>query len=389
MKKLQHFLSFLPCIILIFASSALSGQTPAPGPAATAAPAPFTGAATPNGFSVLRGINVGHWLSQVSKGHPIKYDDQDATWLFTMGFDNVRLPIDEVELWDSTGAPIESNWTILYKGLDASIKHHLKAVIDLHIVRAHYFNAAHEGKGNILFYDTTAQRKFYDLWRQLSARLGHYADDQVAYEILNEPVAKDPDQWNAVMNHAYKTIRGLEPKRTIVIGSNLWQSAATFPVLDVPSHDPNIILSFHCYLPMMITHYKASWVPTAAYDGPVKYPGVPVDSSYAAGHYPAALVTSIRNMGGFKDWDRDAIAKTVAIAVQRAKQLGLPIQCGEFGCLPTAGRTIRLQYYRDMMSIFKQYNIAFASWDYHGSFSVVENENLHPDLELISIITGK
>jgi len=234
MKKLQHFLSFLPCIILIFASSALSGQTPAPGPAATAAPAPFTGAATPNGFSVLRGINVGHWLSQVSKGHPIKYDDQDATWLFTMGFDNVRLPIDEVELWDSTGAPIESNWTILYKGIDASIKHHLKAVIDLHIVRAHYFNAAHEGKGNILFYDTTAQRKFYDLWRQLSARLGHYADDQVAYEILNEPVAKDPDQWNAVMNHAYKTIRGLEPKRTIVIGSNLWQSAATFPVLDVP-----------------------------------------------------------------------------------------------------------------------------------------------------------
>jgi endoglucanase len=140
---------------------------------------------------------------------------------------------------------------------------------------------------------------------------------------------------------------------------------------------------------MLITHYKASWVPTAAYDGPVRYPGVPVDSSYAAGHYPAALVTSIRNMGGFKDWDRDAIAKTVAIAVQRAKQLGLPIQCGEFGCLPTAGRTIRLQYYRDMMSIFKQYNIAFASWDYHGGFSVVENENLHPDLELISIITGK
>jgi endoglucanase len=374
------------CLCLATLAQPPAGQ---PGPAATAAPADFTGAATPNGFSVLRGINVGHWLSQVSNGHPIKYEEQDATWLFTMGFDNVRLPIDEVELWDSTGAPIESNWTILYKGIDASIKHHLKAVIDLHIVRMHYFNAAQEGRSNPLFTDTTAQRKFIDLWRQISVRLSHYADDQVAYEILNEPVAPKASQWNYIMNKTYQVLRQLEPRRTIVIGSNMWQSAATFPVLDVPPHDPNIILSFHCYLPMLITHYKASWVPTAAYDGPVKYPGVPVDSSYAAGHYPAALVTSIRNMGGFKDWDRDAIAKTVAIAVQRAKQLGLPIQCGEFGCLPTAGRTIRLQYYRDMMSIFKQYNIAFASWDYHGSFSVVENENLHPDLELIGIITGK
>jgi endoglucanase len=348
----------------------------------------FTGASTPNGFSMIRGINISHWLSQVFR-QPIKYADQDAAWLSTMGFDNVRLPIDEVELWDSTGAPIESNWSILYEGIDASLKHHLKAVIDLHIVRDHYFNAAQEGRSNPLFSDTAAQHRFLNLWHQISARLSHYPDDQVAYEILNEPVAPKASQWNEVMLKSYHSIRQLEPKRTIVIGSNMWQSATTFPALDVPQHDPNIILSFHSYLPMLLTHYRASWVPTAAYDGPVKYPGIPVDSAFAAAHYPPALVTAIKNMGGFKYWDRDAIAKTIAVAVDRARQLGLPIQCGEFGCLPTAGRAPRLQYYKDIMSIFKQYNIAFASWDYHGSFSVVENENLHPDLELIGIITGK
>ncbi len=94
-------------------------------------------------------------------------------------------------------------------------------------------------------------------------------------------------------------------------------------------------------------------------------------------------------MGGFRESNRDVIAKSILIAVQRARELGLPLQCGEFGCLPTAGRAIRLQYYRDMMSIFRQYNIAFASWDYHGSFSVVEDEAHQPDPELTAILTGK
>ncbi len=369
--------SFTTCLLSILTTI---GQTPS---------ADFKAAATPNGFSLKRGINVGHWLSQVSPRNPIKYDEQDARYLASLGFDNVRLPVDEVQLWDESGTPIESNWTILYNGIAGSIKHHLTVVIDLHIVRSHYFNAASEGKGNTLFYDTAAQRKFLDLWRQLSSRLGHYANNQVAYEILNEPVAKDPAQWNFVLSKAYEVIRKKEPRRTIVIGSNLWQKPETFAVLQVPPHDRNIILSFHSYIPMMITHYKASWVPTKDYDGPVQYPGIAVDSSYAKQHYPPALVNAIRSMGGFRNCDRETITRSVYMAVQRAQQLGLPLQCGEFGCLPAAGRTIRLQYYRDMMSVFRQYDIAFASWDYHGSFSVVENETQQPDKELINIITGK
>jgi endoglucanase len=141
---------------------------------------------------------------------------------------------------------------------------------------------------------------------------------------------------------------------------------------------------------MLITHYRASWVGTAAYDGPVHYPGVTVDSVYAKSHYDATLVNAIRNSNGFKEANRETIASMIAIAVNTAKKLGLPIQCGEFGALPTAGRAIRLQYYRDVVSIFKQYNIAYASWDYRGSFSVVFlNEGDKPDTELIAIMTGK
>ena len=382
MKKNKSRIAIL-CLLLSFT---IHGQSQVTN---TAHASSFSGAATPNGFSLKRGINVSYGLSQVNANHPIKYEEKDAAYLASLGFDNVRLPVDEKELWDEAGHPLESNWTILYSNIGISLKHHLKAVIDLHIVRSHYFNAAHDGTKNTIWYDTTAQNKFYQLWRELSSRLGHYPNDQVAYEILNEPVAKDPEDWNLVMNKAYAAIRKQEPDRTIVIGSNLWQSAATFPALKVPPHDPNIILSFHSYTPMLITHYRASWVGTFAYDGPVQYPGVTVDSIYAKSHYEAALVNAIRASGGFKNCDRETIEKNILVAVKRAKELGLPLQCGEFGCLPNAGRAIRLQYYRDMISIFTQYNIAYASWDYHGSFSVVYNESGQPDNELTSIATGK
>lgn len=368
-------------IIWLLLSMGIQGQAQD-----TTQDASFKGALTPNGFSLKRGINVSYGLSQVY-GRPINYEDKDAAFLESLGFDNVRLPIDEVALWDEAGKPIESNWTILYGNIDKSLRHHLKAVIDLHIVRSHYFNANEEGKKNTLFTDTAAQTRFCELWRELSARLGHYPNDQVAYEIMNEPDASNPADWNRVLNKAYAVIRSQEPYRTIVIGSDLWQSPMTFPALDVPPHDPNIILSFHSYTPMLITHYRASWVQTRDYDGPVRYPGVTVDQDYAKSHYSAAIVNAVRAFGGFRECNREIIAQNILVAVQRAKALGLPLQCGEFGCLPNAGREIRLQYYRDMISIFKEYNIAYASWDYHGGFSVVYNASNQPDHELISIVT--
>ncbi|MBK8280074.1 MAG: cellulase family glycosylhydrolase [Saprospiraceae bacterium] len=52
---------------------------------------------------------------------------------------------------------------------------------------------------------------------------------------MNEPVADDPEQWNHLIARAVSVLRDLEPNRTIVIGSNRWQSAQTFDQLKVPA----------------------------------------------------------------------------------------------------------------------------------------------------------
>jgi len=239
-----------------------------------------------------------------------------------------------------------------------------------------------------LFEDPAAQETFLDLWREISARLQHWPNDQVAYEFMNEAVADDSEDWNQLLAASHQMLRELEPERTVVMGSNRWQSTRTFPELRVPAGDPNIILSFHSYSPMLITHRGASWVPSGAWEGPFSYPGVSVDRATARQQGGEAMVAAIAGMGGFDYHDRETLAAEVAIAVARAEELGLPLYCGEFGSLATPGREIRLQYYRNVISVFKEFGIAYSNWDYKGGFRMVDPVTFEVDHELISILTG-
>ena len=129
------------------------------------------------------------------------------------------------------------------------------------MIRSHNFNAVNMGMKNTLFTDEAAQQQLIDMWYQLSDALKDYSTDWVAYEFMNEPVAEEHEQWNQVIEKVHKALREREPDRTLVIGSNMWQGVETFKYLRVPEGDPNIILSFHYYNPMILTHRGAGWTP--------------------------------------------------------------------------------------------------------------------------------
>jgi endoglucanase len=266
--------------------------------------------------------------------------------------------------------------------------------VDLHIIRSHYFNAANEGGTNSLWTDTNAQNTFLHLWRDLSARLKHYPVSMVAYELMNEPVAENPEDWNKLIKKAVKAVRALEPQRVLVIGSNRWQTPGTFPDLKIPVHDPNIILSLHTYSPIVFTHHLANWVSFKDYKGPVHYPGqVVIDADYDAFvQKDSLLVQAMRNAREI--WNKQTLAEELLPAIKRAHGLGLQLYCGEFGCLPHVDRNERLAYYRDLISVFNENQIAYCNWEYKGDFGVYafdfeKNVSLAPDTDLIRILTQK
>jgi endoglucanase len=358
---------------------------------ASAASAP----ANPSGFVIRRGTNLSHWLSQDFGWQPREtwITANDLRFIAQCGFDHVRLPIDEKELWRDDGSPNEQAFSLLLQAVTWARASHLRVIIDLHTVRTHHFNAVNEGGHNTLFTNPKAQEAFLGLWRQLSARLRDQPVDAVAYEIMNEPVADNPEDWNKLVAAAHAVIRQLEPNRVVVIGSNLWQLPHTLPLLKVPAGDRNIILSTHTYSPLLFTHYTADWVPIKSYTGPVRYPGPVVPQAThdqlmakfgPAGH--GDLVANAKD-----DWGPARFAQELAPAIARANELGLQLYCGEFGCLPTVPRADRLAYYRDFIATLEKNGIAWANWEYKGDFGLFEwhrEKTLTgaPDVELINTL---
>ena len=123
----------------------------------------------PSGFKITHGINISHWLSQVygfSK-RDVFFTRDDVRLIDSLGFDHIRLPIDEKELWDEQGKPIDSAFTYLKSAINWCMEYKLRIIIDLHIVRSYYFNAANENMENTLWTDYLAQQKFINLWLTL------------------------------------------------------------------------------------------------------------------------------------------------------------------------------------------------------------------------------
>ncbi len=337
-------------------------------------------------FEIKRGTNLSHWLSQSSRRGEERrkfITRSDIEYISLLGFDHVRIPIDEEQMWDEQGNRETEAFTLLDSALHWCYDFNLRAVVDLHILRSHHFNAAEKP----LWTEPAEQEEFIDLWRDLSNHLQDWPEGMVAYELMNEPVADDPELWNILVANAVAAIREMEPDRQIVIGSNRFQSVHTFDDLKIPEADTNIVLSFHFYEPFLLTHYQAGWTFLDDYQGPVHYPGAIIteeewqqlDENYK---------NRLKSSSG-KEFNRQVMADMMQQPLAKAENTGLSLYCGEFGVIKNAPRADMLQWYKDMIAIFDQQGVAYANWDYKSdNFGLLDYDG-EPDQELIDIVLGK
>jgi endoglucanase len=336
-------------------------------------------------YEINRGVNISHWLSQsMRRGEERRnfIEKEDIDFIAGIGYDHIRIPIDEEQMWDSLGNKEPEAFELLHNGIKWAAENQLRVVVDLHILRSHHFNEDEKP----LWTDPAAQEQFFNCWRDLSEELIRYPNGLVAYELMNEPVADDPEKWNVLVEKALAVVRENEPDRKVVIGSNQWQSVHTFDDLRVPENDPHIILSFHYYIPFIVTHYKASWTGIAEYEGPVNYPGLTVKDEDLEG-LEEELYARIKNEQ--KYYSRDSLEALMVQPIRKAAQYGLPLYCGEWGALPTINEGSRMQWYRDMRYILEKNGIAWANWDYKGGFGIVDGDVNQPFDDLINILVGE
>jgi endoglucanase len=333
-------------------------------------------------FTIRRGTNISHWLSQSERRGVSRvewFTKKDVAYLAGLGFDHLRIPVDEEQLWDEKGNPNAEAFGLLNDSLDWCAEYGLRAIVDLHILRSHHFNQGEKP----LWTDPAAQERFLQCWRELSAFLKNRPASMVAYELLNEPVATDHEDWNKLLNRAVAVIRETEPTRMIFIGSNKWQTPGTFHRLRLPENDPNLYLSFHMYEPFIFTHYRASWTDvTRRYKGPVQYPGMTI-SKEAFAAQPPDLQKQLQ--GEVRPYNKDAMLERLSTAIKVAKEHNLPLCCTEWGCLPNVPENERVQWYRDLRAVMEENGIAWSTWDYKGSFGLIDGKG-KPQTALIDAL---
>jgi endoglucanase len=314
-------------------------------------------------FELRHGTNISHWLSQSERRGEERrawFQRDDVQRLTELGLDHLRLPLDEEQLWDEDGRAHGDAFELLHGALGWCEEAGLRAIADLHIVRTHHFNGAAP-----VFTDASARDSFLACWERLSAELEGYGESFLAYELLNEPVADDPEQWNDLAAAALAVVRAREAERTVVLGSNRWSGAGQFPFLRVPD-DRRLVLTFHFYEPMVLTHYRAPWTPAGEYDGPVSYPGqlIPEELFDAA---PA-------DVRSHRSFDAAAMEALIEPALSVARNAGLPLYCGEFGVFESVPDELRERWYDDLFGVFAKHGVGWASWDWKGGFALMRED---------------
>ena len=321
-----------------------------------------------------RGTNISHWLSQSDRRGEDRaawFTQQDVQFLADLGLDHIRIPIDECQMWDDQERPLNDGFDLLESALDWAECAGLAVVVDFHILKSHFFNQSHEPA---LFTDQAAANRFSHLWGQLSSRLGHRGTDALAYELLNEPVATHSSDWNRVAAAAIREIRSREANRTIVLGSNRWCSTKTLSELQVPDDD-YLILTFHFYYPMLVTHHQAWWCAEGKmYNGPIQYPGPPIAPEYLdrvvmPGEQRFGALT-LANLN--KSFSRADIDAEINLALEASRRTGHPLYCGEFGVINLAPPEVRKWWFSDVVAAFEEHNIGWCCWDYRGDFGIVD-----------------
>lgn len=338
-------------------------------------------------MKLYRGINFGGYLSQCE--HTLEHyatfiTKEDVKKVKDLGFDHIRLPIDYEVLETKEGYEYTEGIAYVNQFLLWCEEYEMDVVLDLHKAYGYDFNDAGDPNKNNLFANEELQRRFVELWTRLAQHYGRL--NYVAFELLNEVVEEHvADEWNKLIDVTVNAIRRYAPNTPIIYGGIQWNSARTLKLLNKPEDD-NIIFTFHMYEPLIFTHQKAHWVPNMPMDKTIEYPATMEyykEMSALIGYKGKDVTVS-----KCKEMGKPFLIEMIKEAVDKVKEAGVRLYCGEFGVIDRAPVEDTLRWYRDIFEVFKQFDIHAAVWSYKEMDFGVTDEHYAPIAdELFKILT--
>ncbi|MEI7731249.1 MAG: cellulase family glycosylhydrolase [Verrucomicrobiota bacterium] len=195
------------------------------------------------------------------------------------------------------------------------------------------------GSDDRLFTDRKVQDKFVAVWERITKK--YRGNPWIwGFDLANEPVedfvAEDCDDWQALAERAGKAVRALDPDRTLIVEPSKWGGPDGLRDF-LPINVSKVVYSVHMYLPGEFTHQGVHRKDAP----PVEYPG---------------------QIGG-KRWDKAELERALQPVVDFQKRFNVQIYMGEFSAIRWAPNQSAHRYLKDVIDIFEAHD---WDWSYHA-----------------------
>jgi aryl-phospho-beta-D-glucosidase BglC (GH1 family) len=206
---------------------------------------------------------------------------------------------------------------------------------------------------------------FVTFWSKIAAHYKGRHEDQVIFELLNEPqFQKNSADWYTLQESTVQAIRHVDPARTIMVSGTSWSGIETLTAMQ-PLPEKNLVYTFHCYDPFFFTHQGAEWVG----EYPSKFKQIPFPSSPDAVSKILDLNDS-KYRGTLEDYGKQQygaayLKERVAKGMDWGTQNHVPVVLGEFGAYPKVSPPeSRARWFTDMRAAIDELHAPNAIWGY-------------------------
>lgn len=301
-----------------------------------------------NGIPLWRGFNL---LNKFNPNNQSLFDEQDFEIMAEWGFNFVRLPLSYWS-WSS-----EDDWYRVdedrMKEIDQAVEfgkqYNLHVNINFHRLPGYCINPPKPPTN--LFEDEAPLLAAEHQWRYFSQRYRGVSSKLLSFNLINEAPSVSAEKYDRVARRLINTIRDEDPARLIFVDGKDVGRTPLMTLTDVP----NIIQSGRGYNPMLISHFRASWV-----------------NWELVQKFPEKQLSWPLIVDGEK-YDRQSIYESSVKPWEPWIAKGGKVHIGEMGCHNRTPHDVALAWLEDVFDVFKEQGWGWSLWNLRGSFGIIDS----------------
>ncbi|KAF0093909.1 MAG: glycoside hydrolase [Puniceicoccaceae bacterium 5H] len=280
-----------------------------------------------------------------------RYRESDFALMAEWGFNFARLPMSywtwgDVNDWSKID---ESTLEHIDEAVEFGRQYGVHVNLNFHRAPGYCINNG-DAEPYQLFEDEKALEATRHHWQVFARRYKGISNQDVSFDLLNEPPVIPESQHNPVMRAIIEGIREVDPDRLIVMDGI---SVGRKPVMGMA--DAGVVQSTRGYDPIEVSHYRAEWM-----------------REHGSFEWPEPTWPLTTEDG--RHFDQAKLKETIIDPWLPLAKQGVPVHVGEWGCYNKTPHDVALAYMEAMLQLWQEQGWGWALWNLRGDFGPLDSK---------------